>query len=104
LPVQGLDHATGYLVAAAVLAGLARRVRTGEGTRAVLSLARTAVELERVRPLERQPVEPPPPLPDTGISTFWGPARVLAPPLEVAGVAIGWDVPPAPFGSAEPAW
>jgi hypothetical protein len=54
--------------------------------------------------MERQPVEPRPSLPDTAISTFWGPARLLAPPLDVDGIRIGWDVPPAPFGRAEPAW
>jgi len=104
MPVQALDHATGYLMAAAVLAGLARRVRTGEGTRAVLSLARTAAELERVRGFEQLPVEERPPLPDRPIETVWGPARVLEPPLAVDGVQIGWDVPPAALGSAEPTW
>jgi len=104
LPVQALDHATGYLMAATVLGGLARRVRTGEGTRAVLSLARTAAELERVRGLYRAPVSGRPALPDRPLGTFWGPARVLEPPLAVDGVEIGWDVAPAPLGSAEPAW
>jgi len=42
LPCQLLDHATGYLAAAAALAGLARRARTGESTHVRLSLARTA--------------------------------------------------------------
>jgi hypothetical protein len=104
LPVQALDHATGYLMAATVLTGLARRVRTGEGTRAVLSLARTAVELEGARGFERAAVEARPSLPDAPLETFWGPARVLAPPLSVEGVPIAWDVPPAPLGSAAAAW
>ncbi len=58
LPVQALDHATGYLMAAAVLAGLAGRLRDGRGTRARLSLARTAAELEHAHSLPprlRQP-------------------------------------------------
>jgi crotonobetainyl-CoA:carnitine CoA-transferase CaiB-like acyl-CoA transferase len=42
LPVQALDHATGYLMAAAVLKGLYRRATCGEGYRARLSLARVA--------------------------------------------------------------
>ena len=104
LPVQALDHATGYLMAGAVLAGLARRVRTGEGTRAVLSLARTAVELERVRELERVPVEARPVLPDRPIDIPWGPARLLEPPLALDGVPITWDVPPSPLGSAPATW
>ncbi|MDE2576665.1 MAG: CoA transferase, partial [Rhodospirillales bacterium] len=42
LPVQALDHATGYLMAATAIAGLARRRAHGHGTAARLSLARTA--------------------------------------------------------------
>ncbi|WP_017346350.1 CoA transferase [Pantoea sp. A4] len=42
LPVQALDHATGYLMAAAALQGLRQRQIHGHGSRAQLSLARTA--------------------------------------------------------------
>jgi hypothetical protein len=49
LPVQALDHATGYRIAAAALRGLARRAR-GEGAEhASLALARTAAELMATR-------------------------------------------------------
>jgi crotonobetainyl-CoA:carnitine CoA-transferase CaiB-like acyl-CoA transferase len=41
LPVQALDHATGYLMAAAAVRGLTRR-QTGGGSQYRLSLARTA--------------------------------------------------------------
>jgi crotonobetainyl-CoA:carnitine CoA-transferase CaiB-like acyl-CoA transferase len=42
LPCQLLDHATGYLLAAGVLAALTHRERTGKTLHASLSLARTA--------------------------------------------------------------
>ena len=42
LPVQALDHATGYLLAAAVLTGLAQRHEDGRGSRWRTSLARMA--------------------------------------------------------------
>jgi CoA-transferase family III len=42
LPVQALDHATGYLMAAAVVRGLTQRIATGRGFEARASLARTA--------------------------------------------------------------
>ncbi|WP_111421550.1 CoA transferase, partial [Rhodoplanes roseus] len=45
LPVQALDHATGWLMAAAVVRGLTARAATGRGCRARLSLARTAMLL-----------------------------------------------------------
>lgn len=49
LPVQALDHATGYLIAAAVLAGLRQRLHEGSGSQTRLSLARTAWLLEQHR-------------------------------------------------------
>ena len=45
LPVQALDHATGYLVAAAVVHGLTRRITTGRGCEARASLAKVAAFL-----------------------------------------------------------
>jgi crotonobetainyl-CoA:carnitine CoA-transferase CaiB-like acyl-CoA transferase len=104
LPVQALDHATGYLVAAAVLAGLARRIREGHGTRARLSLARTAVELERARWLEAEPIAPEPEHPALPVDTPWGPATLLPPPFAIEGVRVGWDRGPRALGSDAPAW
>jgi hypothetical protein len=42
LPAQALDHGCGYLMAAAVCRGLARRIDEGRGSTFRLSLARTA--------------------------------------------------------------
>ncbi|UVC30883.1 CoA transferase [Pantoea sp. SOD02] len=47
LPVQALDHVTGYLMAAAVLEGLRQRLNNGVGWQARLSLARTARLLQQ---------------------------------------------------------
>jgi hypothetical protein len=47
LPVQALDHATGYLMAAAALEGLRQRRINGNGSQARLSLARTAWLLQQ---------------------------------------------------------
>jgi hypothetical protein len=47
LPVQALDHATGYRIAAAALRGLARRARGGGAEHAQLALAQTAADLMR---------------------------------------------------------
>ncbi len=61
LPVQALDHATGYLMAAAALTGLHRRRTDATGSRARLSLARTAALLvDRTGPaLPREPLAEP---------------------------------------------
>jgi hypothetical protein len=62
LPVQALDHATGYRIAAAVLRGLAGRAR-GEGAEhAQLALAQTAADLMRTRSDELWPGVAGPPL------------------------------------------
>ena len=50
LPVQALDHATGYLMAAAAVRGLALRLSKGQATFASLSLARTAALLNTSEP------------------------------------------------------
>ncbi|HKS49334.1 MAG TPA: CoA transferase [Amycolatopsis sp.] len=46
LPAQALDHATGWLAAAAAMIGLARRAVDGGSWRARLSLARTGMWLD----------------------------------------------------------
>ena len=103
LPVQALDHATGYLVAAAALEGLHRRRLTGHGQVARLSLARTALELAdwsrqarpAVAPETPQRVEP---VETTPLDTPWGPAELFASPLTVDGEPLRWARGPRPLG------
>lgn len=116
LPVQALDHATGWFAAAAALRGVARARHTGAGSSSRLSLARTALELQSLRDallatqsgsadaaaFASSPA--PPTLPSRTIETFWGETLVLDPPLSVAGVRLETFVPPRPLGSDEPAW
>ena len=116
LPVQALDHATGWFAAAAALRAVARARHTGAGSRSRLSLARTALELQSMRDaaLAAQPgagtassfpaAPAPPTLPGRTIDTFWGETLVLDPPLSVAGVRIETFVAPRPLGSDEPEW
>jgi hypothetical protein len=120
LPVQALDHATGYLMAAAVLSGLTRRRADGRGSVARLSLARTAAELELARPLpasphhsrpegmpssHAEPVTASVPL-AAPIDTAWGAATLLPPPFALDGVGFvpTWQRGPRPLGSDAPAW
>jgi hypothetical protein len=83
LPVQALDHATGYRIAAAALRGLTRRAR-GEGAEhASLALAQTATGLRGRTPQSGWPqVEGPPlqQLPDG--------RAVVPPPGSLDGVAL----------------
>jgi crotonobetainyl-CoA:carnitine CoA-transferase CaiB-like acyl-CoA transferase len=110
LPVQALDHATGWLMAAAAIIGLASRQRDGAGTRWRLSLARTAVELESARsPLEATVSTGSSADRDdhgggTEVVTAWGPAELLQPPLGGPEIRLAWDLAPRPLGSDAPVW
>ena len=104
LPVQALDQATGYLIAAAVLAGLTARVRDGIGTRAKLSLARTAVELDHARGLAVDAPAPARDHPRSTLSTPWGAAELLPSPLSVGGHPLAWALPPRNLGADDPLW
>ena len=104
LPVQALDHATGWLMAAAVVALLRDAAPAGRGGSARLSLARTAAALRAMPgPDVASPVGAPAGE-ATPIATPWGPAAVAPPPFEVDGVGFRFDAGPAPLGSDEPVW
>ena len=109
LPVQALDHATGYLLAAAALRGLERRVREGRGSIARASLARTAALLQslpRTTDAAAQPLAPESQHDwSPGIEqSFWGPAQRVTWPLSVPGIAFAWDTPAGPLGSVAANW
>jgi hypothetical protein len=91
LPAQVLDHATGYLAAAAALLSLAR-VAGGEGPRhRRLSLARTAGWLTGRGSRDRQPEREADPRPF--LTTLPGPGhpvRVITPPGRTSDLSPGW--------------
>jgi crotonobetainyl-CoA:carnitine CoA-transferase CaiB-like acyl-CoA transferase len=106
LPVQALDHATGYLLAASALKLLTERLRSGRGGSARLSLARTAKLLieygsgttEALRAENEQ---------DQQVlveQTPWGPAHRLQVPVKISGTPIQWELPATALGSHPPKW
>ena len=107
LPVQALDHATGYLIAASVLRALDLAAQ-GQGVRSArLSLARTASLLmqyaqEQAGTLSKVP--DPRDFADRPEQTPWGPAHRLKPPIAIAGTPMHWDRPAAELGSSAPVW
>jgi crotonobetainyl-CoA:carnitine CoA-transferase CaiB-like acyl-CoA transferase len=59
LPAQALDHASGYLLAAAVLCALSRQIREGDSLHVSVSLARTAHALTGLgHSTDESPFEP----------------------------------------------
>lgn len=106
LPVQALDHGTGYLMAASAIVLLSRRLADGRGGSARLSLARTAkLLIERGAgdwsPLRAEADD------DQGLvveQTPWGPAHRLRVPLKITGTPLQWPLPAAELGAHRPRW
>lgn len=107
LPVQALDHATGYLMAAAVLSALNAAAQGMQVPTARLSLARTAELLAGMDAFTQG-------LDITGPATAdyaphtekssWGPGRRLAAPLQISATAMHWELPATRCGSAPAMW
>lgn len=107
LPVQALDHATGYLMAAAVIRGVRARLSGSTQLKARLSLARTAELLFAARgeptTADFSPAASTDYASDPEI-TPWGLARRLQPPLQLSTCAMHWDRPAQKLGSAHARW
>jgi len=107
LPVQALDQAAGYLLAAAVIRGITTRLETGAATTARTSLARVAHELVGTPAPETNDelaLEDRADLSDEAEGTEWGAARRLRAPLTIDGTPMGWNYAPSSLGSSNPEW
>ena len=107
LPLQALDHATGYLMAASALQALSERLKSGRGGSARLSLARTATLLVEAGQVPEQPVLRAEAAGDQGLvveQTSWGPAHRLLAPLTISGTPLQWDLPAGELGSHRAQW
>jgi crotonobetainyl-CoA:carnitine CoA-transferase CaiB-like acyl-CoA transferase len=105
LPCQLLDHATGYLAAAAVLTALARRYADGSTWHARVSLAQTAAWVLRqpVRPRTAgSEIDPNPYLAE--LDGPGGTVAVVTPPGRLAGRPLVWPSPLAQYGANRPNW
>lgn len=107
LPVQALDHATGYLMAASAVRALILRQTTGEVTSARHSLARTAHALcqtatsdlvGEIAPERDADIDP------HVEQTSWGPAHRIAFPVAIEGVSHHWDHPAGKLHRNDPRW
>lgn len=107
LPVQTLDHATGYLLAAAVIRQLISRQHGETLASARLSLARTAALLVSLRDeasdahwAEVSPGDIAPAIE----TTPWGEAKRYHPPAHIVDAPMRWERGAALLGSSVPAW
>ena len=104
LPAQALDHATGHLMAAAALRGLAARARGAAPVPARLSLAGTAAAL-LAAPRPEQPRTDATDAADPEAHRIsFGDVGLIAPPGTLDGRPLRWAHGPRPLGGDAPAW
>ncbi len=107
LPVQALDHATGYLMAAAAIRAITVAVRGNGIKKARLSLARTA-ELLVAHPQSSRGLLSLHPEPSDFSEviehTPWGQAHRLKAPITIDGTPMVWHLPASELGSSLPHW
>ncbi len=107
LPVQALDHATGYLMAAAVLTALNARMESGRILSAQLSLAKTAELLSRF-PSDSSVARFTPcneaDLCNCTEETAWGRARRVRFPVSIEGYQADWSYAAGALRSSIAKW
>jgi hypothetical protein len=105
MTVQALDHATGYLMAATVLAGLNQLKTKGQAMSAKLSLAATAELLKSTRKDKFGGTSPVKAgsdfLPDIK-QTSWGNIQRLKSPIMFSGLDMHWSSPAIRLHSSAP--
>lgn len=107
LPVQALDHATGYLMAAATLSAVDRAMRGNVIGSARLSLARTGDLLARHCSAVVGALDLRPEAADFSLIKErlpWGDARRLRPPFTMEGATVAWDRPAGELGAVPATW
>ena len=107
LPVQALDHAAGYFLAAAAIRGVTQRRRGRGGSDWRLSLARTGKFITDAGAAPQEPLlasETPDDLAPHIEETGWGPAQRLKPPLTVDQYEWKWDRGAPKLGTSEAVW
>lgn len=105
LPVQALDFATGYLVAAAAVTGVVRRLRHGTGSAWSLSLARTAHALQALPRVAAAGAGPATPVVTREeIETPAGRVALAASPIRSGRARLVHTRLAVPLGADSPAW
>ncbi|MGN6580217.1 MAG: CoA transferase [Bordetella sp.] len=108
LPVQALDYAAGYLLAAAAVRGVTLRLTGAGALQARTSLAQTAkLLLDQGTDNLQEPALPPESADDLAATierTIWGEARRINWPIALPGCPASWQHPASALGSALAQW
>lgn len=105
LPVQALDHATGWLLGAAIARALTGRLTNNQTATINTSLIGTANLLCSLP----RPEDPPQPesldeIPLIEHSTAWGPVRAVGPAGRIEGISPAWKHEAGPLARHEARW
>jgi hypothetical protein len=113
LPCQALDHASGYFLAAGILAALYKQATEGGSWQVDVSLAGTMKHLRSLGQYEgRQGFQAPDyesaadvPIELTeNVMTAFGQISSVRHSALIEGVRVGWEIMPKPLGSDEKRW
>ncbi len=109
LPCQALDHASGYFMAAAAMATLARRAAEGGSWHIRVSLARTGRWLQGLGQIDGGLDCPDPGLEDVQdlveqSSSGFGDLTAVRHTAQMSETPCRWDRPAMPLGSHPPVW
>ncbi len=105
LPVQALDHATGWLLGAAVARALTRRLTHSMTARIQGSLIGTANLLYSLTPPDDHlAVATPTDFTLTATTTHWGPAQHVPLPGRIDGIPARWSQQAGPLGRHPATW
>ena len=107
LPVQALDHATGYFMAAAILTALKEKAESGRVLSAKLSLAKTADFLTTFPTMNSETILQEATESDLSADrehTAWGLAKRLKFPVNIQGCKANWRYPATQLRTSKPQW
>jgi crotonobetainyl-CoA:carnitine CoA-transferase CaiB-like acyl-CoA transferase len=109
LPAQALDHATGYLMAFAVMSALRRRATEGGSWHVRLSLAQTGKWLRGLGRVDDGLLAPDPSFQDVADLTEtcdsgFGRLTVVRHAARLSLTPVRWELPAMPLGSHPPVW
>ena len=108
LPMQALDHGTGYLAAASVMRALSDQTVEGGSRHLRVSLAQTGAWVTSLG-VGDEAVGGDPTIEDvrdllSEVPSAWGDLTYVRPALTLDGAALAWRRPPEPGGTSAPEW
>ncbi|KIW70681.1 hypothetical protein PV04_02926 [Phialophora macrospora] len=113
MPCQALDHASGYFLAAGIMAALYRQIREGGSWQVDVSLAgtmkylRSLGQYEGLSGFQSEDIDSIRDVPQEYLesrTSEFGILKALKHSATIDGIDVGWDIMPKPLGTDKPNW